>query len=137
MPQVIQKTKLFIPPVLARSVERPRLLTRLVGLPAGSSRVAVFSAPAGFGKTTLIVQWLARQITLAGWLSLNERDNLSARFFSYLIAALQEIVPDTGREARSLLELPGASVEEIITLLANDLMDVPGPFILVLDNLFE
>jgi LuxR family maltose regulon positive regulatory protein len=96
MPQVIQKTKLFIPPARAQSVERTRLLEKVDRLLEEICRAAVFSAPAGFDKTTLTVQWL----------SLDECDNLPARFFSYLIAALQAVAPDAGQEALPLLELP-------------------------------
>lgn len=134
MPQVIQKTKLFIPPAHAKLVERPRLLERIDHLLDEVCRVAVFSAPAGFGKTTLIVQWLIRQEMPACWLSLDERDNLPARFFSYLFATLQGMAPNAGYEAQALLDLPGANIEEIVTLFANDLVEAPGLFILVLDD---
>lgn len=134
MPQAILKTKLFIPPARAQAVERLRLLERIDHLLSEACRVGVFSAPAGFGKTTLIVQWLARGGTPAGWLSLDERDNLPARFFAYLVAALRQVVPGAGREVESLLELPGAGVDEIVTLLVNDLVEAPELFILVLDD---
>ncbi len=134
MQSVIQKTKLYPPPARASAVVRPRLLAKLDSLLEEGRQAAVFSAPAGFGKTTLIVQWLAHHDLSAGWLSLDERDNLPARFFSYLIASLQHIAPGAGREAGSLLELPGANVEEIITLLTNDLASQPRLFVLVLDD---
>ncbi len=130
----LQKTKLFIPPARETWVNRPRLVSRLDSLRAEGCRAALVSAPAGSGKTTITVQWLKRQGIPAGWLSLDERDNLPARFFSYLVAALQGVVPGAGREAQVLLDLPGAGPEEIVTLLTNDLAETPGQFILVLDD---
>lgn len=134
MSLVLQKTKLFIPPARDRAVERPRLLERLDGLRGADARAALLCAPAGSGKTTLVGQWLGRQELPAAWLALDERDNLPARFFAYLLAALQAVAPGAGRQARPLLELPGASADEIVALLANDLLEAPGPFVLVLDD---
>lgn len=131
---LLQKTKLFIPPARARLVHRPRLMERLDQLHGEGSRAALISAPAGSGKTTLLLQWLARQGVPAGWLSLDARDNIPARFFAYLIAAAQTVVPGAGAGALTLLELPGVDPDEIITLLTNDLIETPGPFTLVLDD---
>ncbi len=72
----LQKTKFFIPPARAQLIRRPRLIRRLDGLLAEGGRVGVISAPAGSGKTTLVVQWLARQENQAAWLSLDARDNV-------------------------------------------------------------
>jgi LuxR family transcriptional regulator, maltose regulon positive regulatory protein len=132
----LQKTKLFIPPERAQLVGRPRLISRLDSLLAEGCREALISAPDGSGKTTRVVQWLGDQGIRAGWLSLDARDNVPTRFFAYLIAALRAIASDEGisstiigREALSLLDLPSAYPEEIITLLTNDLADAPGPLL--------
>jgi LuxR family transcriptional regulator, maltose regulon positive regulatory protein len=130
----LQKTKLFIPPIRTQLVSRPRLLDRLDALQADACRVAVISAPAGSGKTTTVVQWLNRLGWPVGWVSLDPRDNNPARFFGYVAAALSRILPGVGEQALALLELPGANMEEVVTLLANDLTEAPGPFILALDD---
>jgi LuxR family maltose regulon positive regulatory protein len=134
MAQLIQKTKLFLPTARPNLVDRPRLLGMLDRLHAAGCRVMLVSAPAGSGKTTLLSQWLSRTGWAVGWLSLDARDNLPARFFTYLIAALQNIAPETGRQALALLDLPRANFEEVITLLTNDLVDIPRPFVLALDD---
>ncbi len=82
----------------------------------------------------MVVQWLSQLGWPAGWVSLDGRDNQPRRFFEYLIAALQPIVPDAGREALALLELPGVNMEEVITQLSNDFTRAAGPFVLVLDD---
>ncbi|MFM8320230.1 MAG: LuxR C-terminal-related transcriptional regulator [Chloroflexota bacterium] len=135
MGAALQKTKLFLPTPPARLVERPRLLERLDGLGAPGCRVGLISAPAGSGKTTLATQWLAHLGWPVGWLSLDARDNQPARFFAYLIAALQQIVPGAGEPALALLGLPGSAADEIVALLANDLVEAPRPFVLALDDL--
>jgi LuxR family transcriptional regulator, maltose regulon positive regulatory protein len=132
----LQKTKLFAPATRTRLVGRSRLLERLNEIQLPGFKAALISAPAGSGKTTLVIQWIESQINLpAAWISLDERDNLPERFFGYLISALQMIIPGAGIEAQPLLKLPGAHLEEIVTLLVNDLANVSGPFILILDDL--
>ena len=79
------QTKLYIPPSRPEWVPRPRLIERLnAGL---HRKLTLISAPAGFGKTTLISEWVAAQGRLVAWLSLDESDDL-VRFLTYLIAAL-------------------------------------------------
>ena len=110
-PVALLTTKLHVPPLRAQLVERPRLVERLEeGLRLGH-KLALMSAPAGFGKTTLVSEWQhsRRGMTPAvpfTWLSLDERDNDPARFLAYLLAALQKIDPsigDGGRRVRSTL----------------------------------
>ncbi|MGB0384586.1 MAG: AAA family ATPase, partial [Ardenticatenaceae bacterium] len=128
-------TKLFMPRLRPSVVERAHLVARLEAGRYG--KLTVVSAPAGFGKTTLIAQWLD-QITDAErcWLSLDASDNTFSRFVSYLIAALQQIQPEVGASLLSLLQeasLP--SVDEVMTTLINELSASLGkPFILVLDD---
>jgi len=135
MKSVVQKTKLYFPSARAQLVDRPRLLEPLNALQTPGRRVGLISAPAGSGKTTLVVQWLAgQQGWPAGWVSLDSRDNQPSRFFTYFIAALQTIIPEAGKAALDLLKLPGVNLEEVVTLLVNDLAEAPSPFIVVLDD---
>src|SRR5947207_14088156 len=95
-------------------------------------------APGGFGKTTLLAQWLADSGMPVAWLSLEPGDNELVRFLSYLIAALQTIDPHLGAVALTLLQMPQpAAAETVLTLLTNDVgihgRD-GGDFVLVLDD---
>jgi ATP/maltotriose-dependent transcriptional regulator MalT len=131
-------------PLLATKLHRPRPRSRLVSrshltdlLQQGMERaLTLVSAPAGFGKTTLLAQWLAEYETPAAWLSLEAEDNEPVRFFSYLLAALQSLFPQVGTLARALLETsPTMPIERVLTWLINDLLErAPGHFALVLDD---
>ena len=135
MKDVIQKTKLNFPIPRAQLVDRPRLLEQLDTILSPGYQMGLISAPAGSGKTTLVVQWLAGQPGQhTGWVSLDVRDNQPARFFTYFIAALQTILPETGKEALELLQLPGVNMEEVVTILANDLAQAPFLLVMVLDD---
>ena len=135
MKATIQKTKLYFPSPRAQLVDRPRLLEQLDRLKSPSHPIGLISAPAGSGKTTLILQWLSGQHNLpTGWISLDPRDNQPARFFTYFIAALQRIYPGVGKEASELLHLPGVNLEEVVTYLTNDLVEVTSPFLVILDD---
>ncbi len=135
-------TKLYIPPPRPNLVPRPRLVERL---DAGLGRKLILvSAPAGFGKTTLLSEWIQggglRDPRFA-WLSLDEDDNDPAHFFAYFIAALETVQPDVGTDARSLLQSPRPQpLKSVLTLLINSLAgalagDPPGrSLVLVLDD---
>ncbi len=145
----ILTTKLYIPPARDRRVARPRLLARLdAGLRPGC-RLVLLSAPAGFGKTTLLSEWIDQRQDAAHktsaarfcWLSLDEGDNDPARFLRYVTAALQTALPGAGQAALALLQAPvGAegmvSTEGILDALINDLaaQDMQPPILLVLDD---
>jgi LuxR family transcriptional regulator, maltose regulon positive regulatory protein len=132
-------TKFLIPPRRLDWVIRPRLTRRLdQGL---QRRLTLISAPAGFGKTTLVASWLhgltSRQhiAPRVGWLSLEEDDNDLVRFLSYFIAAWQTIDAGMGQTARQLLEMPRVpQPQHLMTLLINDLARLPEQSILVLDD---
>lgn len=131
-------------PFLATKLNRPRLHSRLISrshltdlLQQGMERVlTLVSAPAGFGKTTLLAQWLAEQESPAAWLLLEAEDNEPVRFFSYLLTALQILFPQVGTLARVLLEMsPTLPLERVLALLINDLLErAPDHFALVLDD---
>jgi LuxR family maltose regulon positive regulatory protein len=95
-------TKLYIPPPRPDLVARPRLIERLEAGTRG--KLTLISAPAGYGKSTLVSEWVARSKMPTAWLSLDASDNNNPRFFSYLIAALQQINPDIGVDIQSILE---------------------------------
>src|SRR6266567_5665971 len=129
-------TKLHRPLPRAQLVRRPQLAERLTQGVRGP--LTLVSAPAGFGKTTLLAQWLAESGMPVAWLSLEPGDNEPVRFLSYLIAALQTLDPHLGAVALTLLQMPQqARAETVLTLLTNDVGSHGrdgGDFVLVLDD---
>src|SRR5690348_8449883 len=104
MSMPILATKLNIPRIRPNVVLRPRLIERLnEGL---HRKLTLISAPAGFGKTTLISEWLAGGPRPIAWLSLDEGENDPARFLTYLVAALQTIAVTIGERLLNALQSP-------------------------------
>ncbi len=129
----ILSTKLTIPPLRSRLVARPRLFQKLSqGLDCGFILV---SAPAGYGKTTLLSAWLKRLELPAAWLSLDDRDNDLSIFLAYLVAALQPIDPAMN-SGLDVIPTTGAAAdaEALLTLLINRLSGRKHPCCLVLDD---
>lgn len=128
-------TKLYIPSARSTQgvVPRPRLLDRLSrGL---ASRLILLSTPPGFGKTTLVSEWLAVCGHSAAWLSLDAADNDPVRFQRYLVAALQTVAPQIGKTAQELLRSPQPPpTDSILTVLVNEICSLPDHLILVLDD---
>ena len=126
-------TKLAIPPARRNPVARPRLIGRLSdGL---ASPLMLVSAPAGFGKTTLLAEWLRNQPQSACWLSLDAGDNDPPRFLSHVVAALQRAVPGLADDLVLPLRSPQPpSVEAVVSTLVNELASVHGDLVLVLDD---
>jgi len=114
-------------------VSRPRLLERLnEGL---HRKLILISAPAGFGKTTLVSQWLAGGARPAAWLSLDEGENDLTRFLTYLVAAVQTLAATIGAGVVSALLSPQPPPPaSILTALLNDLTTISDQFVLVLDD---
>ena len=134
----ILATKLYIPPPRPKMVLRPRLVERLNdGL---HGKLTLISAPAGFGKSTLVSEWVAgcergEPKVRVAWLSLDEGDNAPPRFLTYLIAALQTIVANIGEGMLSVLQAPQLpSIELILTTLLNEIATIPDNSVLVLDD---
>jgi LuxR family maltose regulon positive regulatory protein len=125
--------KLYNPPIRPEVVPRPRLIEYLnAGL---DRKLTLVSAPAGYGKTTLISAWLHAADLPFAWLSLDEGDNDPVRFFTYLIAALQGIDVEIGHSVQGWLEAPQPpALKELTATLINDIAAVPESFVLVLDD---
>jgi LuxR family transcriptional regulator, maltose regulon positive regulatory protein len=131
----ILATKLYIPPPPPKIVARPRLIDRLnEGLAAGR-KLTLISAPAGFGKSTLVSEWLTSCGRSAAWLSLDDNDNDPVRFLIYLTSALQRISSNSGMGILEILQSPQPPpIESILTTLLNEFTAISNGFILVFDD---
>ncbi|MDQ3905670.1 MAG: helix-turn-helix transcriptional regulator, partial [Actinomycetota bacterium] len=129
----ILATKLYVPPRRPNVVIRSRLIERLnEGL---HHKLMLISAPAGFGKTTLVSEWVAGCVRPTAWLSLDQGENDPARFLLYLVAAVQTIAPTAGTGLIGALQAPQPPPTEVtLTALLNDISSVPNEFALVLDD---
>lgn len=129
----ILATKLYIPLPRPKAVLRPRLIERLEE--GSHHKLTLISAPAGFGKTTLLSEWAAGCERRVAWLSLDEGDNDPRRFLAYLVAALQTVAASIGNGVLGMLQLPQLPPNEsILTVLLNEVTATPESFILVLDD---
>ncbi len=141
MPAPVLVTKLYIPPVCSYQVPRPRLVERLTaGLVC---KLVLVSAPAGFGKTTLLADWAATHTPprRVAWLSLDEADNNPVRFLAYLIAALQRACESVGRDVTNNVfdQVDDSAsladwVQVVLTILINQVCAVTESLALVLDD---
>ena len=131
----ILATKLYIPPPRPSVVPRPRLIHRLNAGLAMGSKLTLISASAGFGKTTLVSEWLAHCVRPVAWLSLDEGDNDLSRFISYLVAALQTIKAGIGERSLAALQSPQPPpTETILIACLNEIAAISDNFILTLDD---
>lgn len=133
----ILATKLYSPPLRPKVVLRPRLIDRLNEGLRHMPGVTLISAPAGFGKTTLISEWTAACERPVAWLSLDEGENDLTRFLIYFVAALQRVVPNLGERELEMLQstaMQPPPVESILTTLFNEIITIPNRFVLVLDD---
>ena len=128
-------TKLHPSQARPKLVARPHLVESLTREPG--RRLTLLSAPAGFGKTTLLNEWAKSRTdgqSYVAWLSLDEADNDPVRFLSYLIAALQTVEEGVGESALALLNSPQPPVEAALTNLINEVAAVPDEFALALED---
>ncbi len=133
MPTSILATKLYIPPARSKIVPRHRLIEQLnKGL---HHRLTLISAPAGFGKTTLVSEWIVGCERPTAWVSIDEGDSDPISFLTYLISAMQTINAGIGSEVLEVIQasqLP--PIESILTTLLNEISTIPNEFVLVLDD---
>src|SRR5947209_1903722 len=132
----ILATKLYLPRFRPNVVSRPRLLERLnEGL---HRKLTLIAAPAGFGKTTLISEWvegIERPGARTAWLSLDEGESDPTLFLTYLVAALQTIAANIGEGVLGVLQSPQPPpTEAMLMALLNEITTIPDQFVLVLDD---
>ncbi len=139
MPAALLETKFYVPRPRRGLVSRPRLSERLDR--GAASKLMLVSAPAGFGKTTLLTEWLAAgpaapaDERLVAWLSLDRGDNDPTSFWAYVIAALRTVASGVGDGALALLHAsPPPPIETVLTVLLNDLGAIAADIVLVLDD---
>lgn len=128
-------TKLYVPRLRPSLVRRPHLIKMLnQGIEQGS-KLALISAPAGFGKTTLVSEWLVESKRSSAWLYLDEGDADLNRFLTYFTAALRTIAANIGEGVLPVLQSPQLpSTKSILTVLLNDIAAISEPFVFVLDD---
>jgi LuxR family transcriptional regulator, maltose regulon positive regulatory protein len=135
MATAILATKVYVPQPRPGVVRRSRLIDRLNKGLAMGCKLTLSSASAGFGKTTLVSSWIAGCGRPVAWLSLDEGDNDSIRFLTYIVAALQTIAPKIGAGVLVALQSPQPPpIESILTALLNEMTTLPDQSILVLDD---
>jgi LuxR family maltose regulon positive regulatory protein len=137
---VLLATKLYIPPLHRDLIDRPHLIQRLNDGLTQNRRLTLISAPAGYGKSTLLRQWVSQVDIPVAWLSLEKGDNAPGRFWSYFVSALQTIpsLRQAGIGELILQSLPSSQLPPLETFLANllnDLAQRQDRVLLVLDDL--
>ncbi|MGE5220941.1 MAG: tetratricopeptide repeat protein, partial [Omnitrophica WOR_2 bacterium] len=137
MQTTLLSTKLYVPPSRETLVARQRL-TKILSNAAANATAKGFtlvSAPAGYGKTTLVSSWLRETGTASAWLSLDESDNDPVSFLQYLLAALHRIVPGARLDLLDLVDgIQPASFQALMKILINEIAKSNIPFVLVLDD---
>ena len=131
-PDALLATRLHVPRTRRGLVARPRLVDRLTE--GFEGELTVVCAPAGFGKTALLADWIRRSGLAVAWLSLDAADNDPVRFWRDAAAALDGVRAGAGQRLATLLRPPPRSFEAVVTALVNELAAAPGELALVLDD---
>ena len=131
-PGVILATKLAVPALRQQLITRAELVRTLSA--GHDHKVTLLDAPAGWGKTTLLAQWAAQERAKVAWLSLDPADNDPARFWTYVVTALQEACPALSTRAVSLLEVHADPEQVVLPTLLNDLARLQDNLVLVVDD---
>ena len=130
---LILTTKLYAPPIRSGLVLRPRLVDKLQQ--QMQHKLTLISAPAGFGKTTLVSEWMNQLEQPVAWVSLDAGDAEPPRFLIYLLKSLQTVLPDFGNELIEILQTARTiQAELIVSQIINDLADLDQRIVLVLDD---
>src|ERR1035437_7313934 len=139
VPAPLLETKFYVPRSRQGLVPRPRLSERLDR--GTAAKLTLVSAPAGFGKPTLLTEWLTAgpagpaDERLVAWLSLDRADNDPVSFWTYVIAALRTVASGVGEGALALPQAPQPPlIETVLTVLLNDLGTIAADIVLVLDD---
>jgi LuxR family maltose regulon positive regulatory protein len=132
VPSPLVETKLYVPRPRRSLLARPRLAERLSR--GAEARLTLVSAPAGFGKTTVLAEWLAAGTRPVAWLSLDESDRLPGTFWTYLVTALEGAAPGVGAGALALLRSGQAPIRTVLAALLNELGTAQSLISLVLDD---
>jgi len=126
-------TKLYLPQPRPDIVQRTHLIDRLNN--GISHKLTLISAPAGFGKTTLLSEWISQRQIPVAWISLDKGDNDSVHFITYLVAAFQRLEASIGKTVLPMLQSPQPpEVGSIIRGLISEIADFPDDFMLVFDD---
>ena len=135
MSDTLLATKFYIPTRQANVVIRQRLMEKLDESIQHGDRLILISTPAGYGKTTLLGEWIHRSKYSAAWLSLDEGDNDPVKFMTYLIYALRKINPEIGETALSNLPSSQTQISNTqLTPLVNELAELPDKTLIILDD---
>jgi LuxR family transcriptional regulator, maltose regulon positive regulatory protein len=133
----VLSTKLYIPPLQSSLVRRARLVQHLESGYRACKHVTLISAPAGFGKTTIVREWInsADRGKPFGWLSLDDGDNDPVRFLIYLVSAIQKVRGEIGRSAMASLQSSQVpALTDLVETLINEISAETEPFLIVLDD---
>jgi LuxR family transcriptional regulator, maltose regulon positive regulatory protein len=126
-------TKLYVPQPRSDVVQRKHLIDRLND--GFNHKLTLISAPAGFGKTTILSEWISQSEIPVAWISLDKGDNDSVQFINYLVAALKSIEKSIGKTVLSMLQSPQRpSIEPVILNLVKEISDIPSELAIVLDD---
>lgn len=135
MPENFLRAKLHRPILPDDHILRPRLFAQLEK--TEHQRMAIITAPAGYGKTTLVSAWVEQLTCPNAWLSLDETDNDLAVFFGYFLASIQSVFPDFGEQLQTYSQISSLPpLSALIHSLINEIDEIRQDFVLVLDDFY-